>query len=258
MVRLGCDVLLADRLELVRGARVGLITNHTGRGADGASTAARLAATPGVRLEALFAPEHGLAGREDRDGLADGRDPATGAPVYSLYGARRAPDPAVLTDLDVLLYDIQDVGARFYTYVTTLSYAMRAAGQAGTRVLVLDRPNPVGGWVVEGPILDAGLRSFVGAHEIALRHGLTVGELARAYRESFGVECELEVVPCEGWRRHMLWDDARFPWVGPSPSLHTPRQALLYAGPCLLESSNLSMGRGTGTPFEMVGAPWVA
>lgn len=257
MVRLGCDVLLAGRLDLVRGRRLGLVTNHTGLGADGALTRDRLAACPETTLAALFAPEHGIAGTEDREGLADGRDEATGVAVHSLYGYSREPDREVLAGLDAVLYDIQDVGARFYTYVSTLSNVMRVAGQVGTRVVVLDRPNPVGGWVVEGPVLDSDLRSFVGAHEIAMRHGLTVGELARGFRDAFGVACDLEVVPCEGWRRGMLGADAGLPWVGPSPNLHTLDQALLYTGPCLLEFSNLSVGRGTPTPFEVVGAPWV-
>ncbi len=256
MVRPGCDVLVAERLDLVRGRRLGLVTNHTGLGADGVRTIDKLAAAEGARLTALLAPEHGLGGTEDREGLADGRDESTGLPVYSLFGRQREPSQELLGGLDDILFDIQDVGARFYTYISTLSKVMEAAGRAGTRVLVLDRPNPIGGWVVEGPMLDSELRSFVGIHEIAMRHGLTVGELARCFRDRFGVACELEVVPCEGWRRGMLMEDTALPWVGPSPNLHTIAQAVLYAGPCLLEFSNLSVGRGTPTPFEVLGAPW--
>lgn len=256
MVRCGCDVLLDDGAETLRGCRVGLVTNHTGRDATGASTASRLLAAEGVRLSALFAPEHGLAGKEDREGLADGRDSETGLVVHSLYGERRSPDPAVLGELDALVFDIQDVGARFYTYIATLSECMAAAGEAGVRMVVLDRPNPSGGWVVEGPVLDPALRSFIGPHELPLRHGLTIGELATAYRASFGVPCELEVIPCEGWQRSMLWQDTGLPWIAPSPNLRTAEQALLYPGPCLLEASNLSVGRGTERPFELLGAPW--
>jgi len=257
VARFGTDALFDRSLDLVRGARVGLVTNHTGFDSDRVATVDRLLAEPSVTLAALFAPEHGIRGDQDHDGIANGADGRTGVPVYSLFGKTREPTRAMLDGLDAILYDIQDVGARFYTYATTLSYAMKRAGEAGVRVIVLDRPNPIGGLVVEGPVLDSRLRSFVGAHEIALRHGLTMGELALMCRDEFGQECDLTVVPCEGWRRGMYFEDTGLPWAGPSPNLRTVEQAVLYIGPCLLEFSNLSVGRGTDVPFEVVGAPWV-
>jgi len=257
VVRFGTDVLFDRSLSLVRGARVGLVTNHTGFDSNRVPTIDRLRAESSVTLAALFAPEHGIRGDQDHDGIANGADERTGVPVYSLFGKTREPTPAMLKGLDVILYDIQDVGTRFYTYATTLSYVMKQAGEAGVRVVVLDRPNPIGGLIVEGPVLDTRHRSFVGAHEIALRHGLTIGEFAAMCRGEFGRECDLTVVPCEGWRRGMYFEDTGLPWTGPSPNLRTVEQAVLYIGPCLLEFSNLSVGRGTDLPFEVVGAPWV-
>ncbi len=256
-VRFGCDVLVEDRLDLLEGKRVGLITNHTGFNKNQELTADVLAESPRVNLTALFGPEHGIRGESDHARIEDEVDAKTGVKVFSLYGETREPTPEMLEGVDALVYDIQDVGARFYTYISTLSHAMKAAGENGVEMIVLDRPNPVGGVAVEGPILDSEFRSFVGAHEIAMRHGMTVGECALLFAAEFGRDCNLTVVPCEGWTRGMLMWDTKLPYVGPSPNLHTVEQAILYTGPCLMESSNLSMARGTDIPFEAVGAPWV-
>lgn len=255
-MRFGADLFLEDVARYAHGLRLGLVTNHTGVDRHGQPTRRRLAAHPSARLVCLFSPEHGITGREDRENLEGGLDDETGLPVHSLYGATRAPTPEMLSGLDAIVYDIQDVGARFYTYITTLSLTMSAAGRHGVGIIVLDRPNPIGGEVVEGPVLETDLRSFVGAHEIPIRHGMTVGELALLFRDRFGVMCDLTVVPCSGWRRGMYYDATGLPWRGPSPNLRTVSQAVLYPGICLLECSNLSVGRGTESPFEVVGAPW--
>jgi uncharacterized protein YbbC (DUF1343 family) len=211
-----------------------------------------------VRLVRLFAPEHGLWGAaQDHAPIAPARDPATGLPVVSLYGARRAPTPASLRGLDVLVVDLQDVGARYYTFQWTLALAMAACGRAGVRVVVLDRPNPLGGAVVEGNVPDPAFRSFVGLHPLPARHGLTLGEVARWLHRERGIGCDLAVVPMSGWRRRMLWEDTGLPWVAPSPNMPTPDTARVYPGACLVEGTNLSEGRGTTRPFEWVGAPWL-
>jgi len=256
-VRLGVDVLMDERLELLEGQRVGLITNHTGFDSLRRPTIDLLHEAPGVDLACLMAPEHGIRGDQDRDGLASEVDAKTGLPVHSLYGDTREPTPEMLEGLDSLVFDIQDVGARFYTYIATLSKAMAAAGRRGIPVVVLDRPNPASGAIVEGPMCDTELLSFVGPHEIAMRHGMTIGELALLFHRRFNVGVEPVVVPCGGWERWMFWDDTGLPYVGPSPNLHTVEQAIIYPGPCLMESSNLSVGRGTESPFELLGAPWM-
>jgi uncharacterized protein YbbC (DUF1343 family) len=271
-VRPGIEVLLTDSLHLVRGRRVGLVTNHTGvawRGwdADGAtggdppsrvSAIDLLARAPGVELAALFGPEHGIRG-DAAEGVAveSGTDPGTGVPIHSLYGPTRRPSPEVLRGLDVLVFDMQDVGARYYTYVSTMAYAMEAAGEEGLPFVVLDRPNPVRGDVVQGNVLDPAFATFVGLHPVPMRHGMTVGELARLYVGAFGLDVELHVVPVEGWNRSMAWPETGLPWIPPSPNLPSVASALAYPGTCLFEGTNLSVGRGTDAAFQQVGAPWL-
>lgn len=258
-VRPGIDVLLADSAHLVAGGRVGLITNPTGVSADGTSTIDLLGADARVDLVRLFAPEHGLrAELGEGQTVQDGEDPASGLPVVSLYGAgKRAPSQDELADLDALLFDMQDVGARYYTYVYTMALAMEAAGEAGVPFIVLDRPNPIGGTLVQGNVLDPAFATFVGRYPIPMRHGMTPGELARLWVAEFGVEVELHVVPVEGWHREMRFADTGLPWIPPSPNIPTVESALHYPGLCLFEGTALSVGRGTDRPFQQVGAPWL-
>jgi uncharacterized protein YbbC (DUF1343 family) len=256
----GVEVLLADSLHLVRGKRVGLITNPTGRDRRGASTADLLARTPGVRLTALFGPEHGIRGTAAAGAhVASSVDSATGVPVYSLYGATRAPTRAMLRDVDVLVYDIQDVGARVYTYVWTMALAAAAADSAGVPFVVLDRPDPVRADRVEGGVLDPRFASFVGQYPVAMRYGLTPGELLR-YLAGAGLVPvrHLTVVPMRGYRRSQWYDATGLPRLNPSPNLRSPDAELLYTGTVLFEGTNVSEGRGTDAPFLQVGAPWLA
>ena len=252
----GLEQLINHHLSLVRGRRVGLITNASGVLPD--LTDARTALqSAGVCIVALFCPEHGLYSVEaDGTAVASGRGPG-GLPVYSLYGQTRGPTPEMLAGLDVLFFDIQDVGARFYTYVWTMSLALEAAGQAGLPFIVLDRPNPIGGEVIEGPVLEPAYSSFLGRHPLPIRHGLTVGEIARWLDGTLNLGVDLTIVPMEGWRRGMFFDDTGLPWVPPSPAIPWPATALVYPGTCLVEGTNLSEGRGTALPFHLVGAPWV-
>jgi uncharacterized protein YbbC (DUF1343 family) len=213
----------------------------------------------GVSLRALFGPQHGARG-EKQDNMvesAHGVDPRSGLPVHSLYSETRRPTPEMLEGLELLLFDLQDVGVRVYTFVWTMALAMEACAEAGVRFVVLDRPNPVGGRVREGPVLRPGFESFVGLQPVPLRHGLTAGELARWLVGIRGIDVELEVLPCRGWERDDLWEDTGLPWVLPSPNLPTPDSCLVYPGTVLLEGTNLSEGRGTTRPFELVGAPWL-
>lgn len=253
----GIDVLARDGFRPLAGRRVGLITNHTGRDRSGISTARVLATADGVTLVALFSPEHGPAGTLDQAKIDDATDPDTGLPVRSLYGKTRRPTPEMLADVDTLVFDIQDIGTRFYTYVSTMLEAMRAASGRGMRFVVLDRPNPIDGVAVAGPLVDEGSETFVGCHPIPVRHGMTVGELARLFQAELGLDLDLVVVPCEGWRREQAFDATGLEWVDPSPNMRSLTAALLYPGIGLLEMTNLSVGRGTDTPFEVVGAPWL-
>ncbi len=269
-VRLGVDVLLRDSLALLRGRRVGLITNHTGlswtppaegRGApeDGVSTIDRLASHPEIELVALFSPEHGIRGRaEAGERVASERDPATGLPIHSLYGETRRPTPAMLRDVDALVFDIQDIGTRYYTYVWTMALAMEAAGGAGLPFVVLDRPNPIGGRLVQGNVLEPAFATFVGLYPVPMRHGLTTGELARMLVGEFGIDVDLHVVPMEGWRRDTWYDDTGLPFIPPSPNMPSLASATHYPGTCLFEGTNLSVGRGTARAFQQIGAPWLA
>ncbi len=255
-VRAGIDVLAAEKFARLKGRRVGLVTNHTGRSAGGTPTIDLLARADGVTLVALFSPEHGIRGDRDEK-VGDGKDAQTGLPVYSLYGERRKPTAETLRGIDTLVYDIQDVGCRFYTYISTLGLVLEAAREHRLRVVVLDRPNPIGGTAVEGPVRDPGRGSFVAYHELPLRHGMTVGELARLFNADRGLGVELDVVRVAGWRRGELFDRTLLPWRDPSPNMRHLTAALLYPGVGLLETTNVSVGRGTERPFEWVGAPWI-
>jgi uncharacterized protein YbbC (DUF1343 family) len=211
---------------------------------------------PGVKLTALFSPEHGIRGLADEK-VSDTKDEQTGLPIYSLYGESRRPKAEQLKDLDALVYDIQDVGARFYTYISTLGYLLEEAAKMKLPVFILDRPNPINGVDVEGPLADSDKFSFTSYHAIPVRHGMTVGELARLYNEQRKIGTDVRVIRMQGWRRAMWFDATNLTWINPSPNMRSLTEATLYPGVCLLETTNVSVGRGTNTPFELVGAPWL-
>jgi uncharacterized protein YbbC (DUF1343 family)/CubicO group peptidase (beta-lactamase class C family) len=252
----GIDVLAQQGYKRLRGQRVGLVTNHTGRTRDGQSTIDVLFHAPEVKLVRLFSPEHGIRGEVDTT-VADGTDAKTGLPIISLYGSKKKPAPADLRDLDVLVFDIQDIGVRYYTYSTTLGLVLESACESGKRLLVLDRPNPLGGLEVAGPVRDSDLASFIAYHALPVRHGLTVGELARLYNGERGLAADLDVIPCQNWSRAQTYDQTGLIWINPSPNMRSLTEAFLYPGVGWLESTNLATGRGTDTPFERVGAPWI-
>jgi len=252
----GIDVLAADGFAQLRGARVGLVTNHTGIARDGASTIDLFAHAPGVTLVALFSPEHGIRGQMDEP-VESGRDDRTGLPVFSLYGKNRRPTDDMLRGIDTLVVDLQDIGARFWTYPTTMEYVVEEAARHKLRVVVLDRPNPIGGTAVEGPMQDAGAVGFTGYVTMPIRHGLTIGELAQLFNAERHVGAELSVVGMKNWRREAWFDDTGEPWVPPSPNMRTLIAATLYPGIGAIEQTNISVGRGTDTPFEQIGAPWI-
>lgn len=257
----GLDVLAAEGFRRLRGARVGAIVNHTTVDWRMHHLADLLHEAEGVTLAALFGPEHGVRGdAQDMEGVGEAVDLRTGVPVFSLYGDSAAslvlPADA-LEGLDALIFDVQDVGSRYYTFAATMLYAMRAASGSGVRFLVLDRPNPIGGESIEGPSIAPGHESFVGAYPMPIRHGMTVGELARMFRGELKLDLDLEVVPCVGWERGMHWGDTGRFWVAPSPNMPATATALVYPGGCLIEGTNLSEGRGTTQPFELWGAPWL-
>ena len=261
-VRSGIEVLLSDSLHLVQGKNVGLLTNHTGIywTSDGivGSTIDALYEANNVDLVALYAPEHGIRGQEQAGAAIDsGRDERTGVPIHSLYGEVRKPTPAMLEGVDVLLFDMQDIGARYYTYVSTMALAMEAAGEQDIPFIVLDRPNPVRGDVVQGNLLKPGYETFVGMYPVPMRHGMTAGELAQLYVGEFGLEVDLHVVPLDGWTRDMTFDQTQLPWVPPSPNMPSLESALAYPGTCLFEGTPISVGRGTDRAFQWVGAPWL-
>jgi uncharacterized protein YbbC (DUF1343 family) len=251
----GIDVLEREAFATLKGARVGLITNHTGRNRSGVSTIDLLAAAPGLRLVALFSPEHGIRGKLEQDSIEDGRDTKTGLPVFSLYGERRAPSSEQLAGLDTLVFDIQDIGCRFYTYISTLRLCMEVAAKHGLRLVVLDRVNPIGGREIEGTVR-VDREKFTATHPIAIRHGMTVGELAGMMNEERGINAKLTVVKVDGWRRKMRYDDTGLPWINPSPNIRKLDAALLYPGIGLVEFA-ISVGRGTDSPFELLGAPFI-
>ena len=252
----GIDVLERDGFKQLAGLRIGLVTNHTGRNREGRATIDVLNKAPGVRLVALFSPEHGIRGLADEK-ISDSKDDATGLPIYSLYGETRRPKPEQLKDIDALVYDIQDVGARFYTYISTLGHIMEEAAKVKIPVFVLDRPNPIGGIEVEGPTADSDKLAFVSYHTIPTRHGLTVGELAQLFNRQRKIGADLRVIKMDGWRRSMWFDETNLTWINPSPNMRSLTEATLYPGVGLLETTNVSVGRGTDTPFEIVGAPWI-
>ncbi len=255
-VRTGLDVLVASDFAALRGQKIGLITNHTGRTADGQGIVDVFLAQDACELKILFSPEHGFAGALDQAKIDDATH-SSGLQILSLYGETRKPTPAMLEGLDALVFDIQDIGCRFYTYVATMKLAMEAAADEGLAFYVLDRPNPINGLDADGPVLAAGDESFIAAHTIPLRHGMTVGELAAMMNAERQIGADLRVIEMQGWQRSMLWDDTGLTWVNPSPNMRNLNQALLYPGIGLVEFTNVSVGRGTDTPFEVVGAPWI-
>jgi uncharacterized protein YbbC (DUF1343 family) len=240
--------------------RIGLVTNQTGLDARGRRTADVLARAPGLELKAIFSPEHGILGSLDTTAIANSRDSATGVPIYSVYGdtdAKRRPTAEELADLDAIVYDIQDIGARFYTYESTMGYFLEAAAKAHKEIFILDRPNPIGGVYVQGPLADPGSESFVSYGQFPVRHGMTVGELARFFNGERSIGANLTVVPMEGWMRGDWFDSTGQMWINPSPNMRSLTEAALYPGIGMIEGTNISVGRGTDTPFEVVGAPWI-
>ena len=256
IVRPGIEVLLADQQQLLHGKRAGILTNQSGVDRTGASDVDLLRAA-GVRLTAIFSPEHGFRGKLDREGIGNSVDAATGLPIFSLYGATRAPTGEMLQTLDVLLIDLQDIGARPYTYISTTLLALRAAAAANKPVIVLDRPNPIGGELIQGPVLDMAFSSFVGMLPIPLRHGLTLGEMARLGNDKLAIHADLKVIAARGWRRSMWFDATALPWVAPSPNMPNLESATHYPGLVLFEGTNVSVARGTPIAFAAVGAPWL-
>jgi uncharacterized protein YbbC (DUF1343 family)/CubicO group peptidase (beta-lactamase class C family) len=252
----GIDVLERDKFRQLAGMRLGLVTNHTGRNREGRPTIDVLSKAPNVKLVALFAPEHGIRGVAD-DNISDSKDEATGLPIYSLYGETRRPKPEQLKDLDALVFDIQDIGVRFWTYSSTLGYLLEECAKAKLPIFVLDRPNPIGGFDVDGPIADSDKLSFTSYHTIPTRHGLTIGELAQLFNKQRNIGADLRVIKMDGWRRSMWFDETNLAWINPSPNMRSLTEATLYPGVGLLEVTNVSVGRGTNTPFELVGAPWI-
>ncbi len=263
VIKVGADLLLEKYMSIIENKRLGLICNHTSVLRDGRHLADALSASPHAKLVALFGPEHGIRGdAPDGKSVQHGLDLKTRIPIYSLYGATNKPTPEMLKDIELLLFDIQDVGARFYTYVSTLSLSMEAAAEQGIPFVVLDRPNPIRGDRVEGPVREDSLKSFVGLHPIPIVHGMTVGELAKMFNEEGwlkdGVKVSLSVIPMEPWKREFWYDETGLPWIKPSPNMATMRTAIVYPGACLIEGTNVSEGRGTEHPFECLGAPWIA
>lgn len=260
MTEVGLSVLFRERLGLVEGRSVGLITNQTGIDPQFRSNLTLFAEHSKVQLAALFSPEHGISGSAQAGlHVPSGVDKGEQIPIYSLYGETRQPTPEMLAGIDVLMYDIQDVGSRYYTYISTLLRSMSAAAANGVDFIVLDRPNPIRGDRVEGNQLQPGFRSFVGETTLTIRHGMTVGELAQFCKAEldYAPSLRLHVVPVHGWQRAMWYDQTGLPWVPPSPNMPTIETATLYPGICLIEGTNLSEGRGTAKPFEWIGAPWI-
>ena len=253
----GIDVLKRDGFAPLKDKRVGLITNHTGRDRDGDSTIDLLHKAPGVKLVAIFSPEHGIRGALDQANISNSTDEKTGLPVYSLYGETKAPTAEMLKEIDTLVFDIQDVGARFYTYISTLELALEAAAKNKKSFVVLDRVNPINGQDVEGPLADPDKLSFTAPHPIPIRHGMTVGELALLFNKERNINADLHVMRVADWRRSQWFDSTGLPWINPSPNMRSLTEATLYPGVCLLEPTNVSVGRGTDTPFEVIGAPWI-
>ena len=258
-VKPGLEVLLEDQLDPIQDQRVGIIVHPASVNSRLEPTGDLMFKHPGVYLTTILGPQHGIQG-ETQDNMIeweDCYDPATELPVYSLYGRSRSPTREMLNGVDVLVFDLQDVGARYYTYIQTLALVMTACREQGKSLVVLDRPNPINGVDTEGTVLDPDFSSFVGLYPLAMRHGLTVGELALYLNLEFQIDCRLEIVKMQSWTRDMFFSDTRLPWVLPSPNMPTLETALVYPGLCLLEGTNISEGRGTTRPFELSGAPWI-
>jgi uncharacterized protein YbbC (DUF1343 family)/CubicO group peptidase (beta-lactamase class C family) len=255
-VQTGIDILKTEKFTSLNGLRVGLITNHSGIDSTGQRTLDLLYKASGLKLITLFSPEHGLSGEREEFVLSS-TEPITGLPVYSLYGKVKYPTGNMLKSLDALVFDIQDVGVRFYTYITTMGYAMESAAKKGISFYVLDRPNPLSASLVQGPILDGSLRSFTGYFPLPIRHGMTVGELAEMFNTEKKIHVKLRVIKMRGYKRTDWYDETGLPWVKPAPNLRTLTEAVLYPGVAMLEGSNVSVGRGTDMPFELLGAPWI-
>lgn len=256
-VRPGIEVLLSDSAHLIAGLRIGLLTNQTGVDRSGRSDLERLLEA-GAQVTAIFAPEHGYRGTLDRAVIEHGWDSTSGLKIWSLYGEVRAPTAEMLAGLDALLIDLQDIGARPYTYISTVLLTLEAARRHGVRVILLDRPNPINGVQVQGPVLDTAFRWFVGMLPVPLRHGMTIGELALLGNRLLGLNAELKVVPLDGWKRDLWFDRTGLPWVRPSPSMPDLESATHYPGTVLFEATNLSVGRGTPIAFQVVAAPWLS
>jgi uncharacterized protein YbbC (DUF1343 family) len=258
MIRLGLTILLEDKLELIEGKSVGLITNSTGVNESLQDNILLLVDNPKVKLKAIFSPEHGLWGSvQDAISIPFAQYDQIKIPIYSLYGKTTKPTIEMLDSIDALIFDIQDVGVRFYTYISTMAMAMQACAENNIEFIVLDRPNPINGNILEGNALDPDFSSFVGYLPILLRHGMTVSELAKLFNEHFHIGVKLNVVEMEGWERDMWFDDTGLQWVMPSPNMPTLDTATVYPGTCLFEGTSLSEGRGTTKPFEIIGAPWI-
>jgi uncharacterized protein YbbC (DUF1343 family) len=255
-VQTGIDVLVAEKFGALAGLRVGLITNQSGIDSAGRRTVDLLHKAPGVKLVAIFSPEHGFTGKAEGK-VSSTREPLTGLPIYSLYGGVARPTQKMLNGLDALVFDIQDAGARFYTYITTMGYAMEACAKKGIRFYVLDRPNPITASLTQGPILDGDLKSFTGYFPLPVRHGMTIGELAKMFNVERKIGVKLHVIKMRGFERSDWYDETGLLWVSPSPNLRTLTEAILYPGVGVVEGANVSVGRGTATPFELLGAPWM-
>jgi uncharacterized protein YbbC (DUF1343 family) len=252
----GVDVLEDENFAPLRGNHVGVITNHTGIDSQGRRTIDVLAHTPGVKLVAIFSPEHGIAGRVDAT-VANAKDAATGLPIYSLYGETRRPTDAMLQGIDTLVFDIQDAGVRFYTYITTMAFCMEEAAKRHIAFYVLDRPDPLGGEIIEGPMLDRERLSFTGYFPIPVRYGMTMGELAKMFNAENKIGADLHIFPMRNWKRSETYDQTGLKWIAPSPNLRSVTAAFLYPGIEILQAGGVSVGRGTDTPFEVFGAPWI-
>ncbi len=259
-VRTGLDLFLDQRLDLVAGKRVTVIAHSASVDSRIRNIVDLFRHHPEIELVSVMGPQHGIYG-ETQDNMVEWegyRDPDSKLPFHSLYGETRRPTRSMLSETDVLVFDLQDVGARYYTFIHTLALVLEAAGESGKEVVVLDRPNPIGGVQLEGPVLDPAFRSFVGLYPLPIRHGMTMGEIAGYLNSEFALGCSLQVVPMQGWKREMYFENTGLPWVMPSPNMPSVETALAYPGLCLLEGTNVSEGRGTTRPFELSGAPWIS
>lgn len=255
-VQTGLETLEMEKFATLRGKRVGLISNHTGQDSQGRSTVELLAQAPGVQLVALFSPEHGIAGHADEK-VSSSKDASTGLPVYSLYGEHLRPTGEMLNGIDALVFDLQDAGVRFYTYTTTMGYCMEEAGKRGIAFYLLDRPNPLNGEIVEGPMLDTEKTNFVAYFPVPVRYGLTIGELAQLYNAENHINVDLHVIKMKNWHRSYFFESTGIRWIPPSPNLRTLKGSILYPGLEILQNAGVSVGRGTEAPFEEFGAPWI-